>query len=132
MGRRQGHLPGEGDVGVGVGAPMLAWEWSQQRSWPGPSSTGGVGKLPLHRHLLGQSPPVLLLSLALSPARALTCSQPLAMLTHTTQPSTGNLPLQDRPFLILLPTFPHSRPQQGLVPSWCTIKFCWVEKLVSE
>ena len=47
MGRRQSHPPAEGEVGVGVGAPPLGWEWSQQartqlhrRRWKSTTSRG--------------------------------------------------------------------------------------------
>lgn len=130
VGRRQGHPPGDGEAGLGEGAPPLAWAWSQQGCWLGPSSTGEVGKAPPPQALIGSKsarPP----SLPSSPAQAPACSQPTAARAHTAQPSTGNPPPHDRQFLILLPTFPHSWASWP-GPSWYAIKVCWVKEFVSE
>lgn len=78
MGRRQGHPPGERDAGVGVGAPMLAWEWSQQGYWLGPSSTGGVGKVPPPQALIGPEPACSPAFTAIVTSTGTDCSQPPA------------------------------------------------------
>lgn len=71
MGRRQGHPPAEGDAGVGMGVPPLAWERSQQGCWLGPSSAGEVGKAPPPRALVGPKP-ACPPSVPSSPAQAVT------------------------------------------------------------
>lgn len=109
MGRRQGHSPGEEEAGLGVSAPLLVWEQGLQGTGWDPVPQGEPAKCYLQRPSLAQSLPVLLPSLPSSPAQALTCSRPAAMLTL--------LP-QDRPFLTLLPIFPDSWVQQDLAPSW--------------
>lgn len=110
MGRRQGLSPGEEEAGVGV--MPHCWVGSRDSRGTGwdPVPQGELAKCYLQRPPLAHSL-VVLPSLPLSSAQALACSQPAAMLTG--QLSRVTLLLQERPFLILLPTFPDSWVQQA-------------------
>lgn len=107
MGRRQSHPPGDREVGVGVGAPSLGWEWGQQGCWRGPSSAGRAGHVPSPEALLRPKPACPSACAASSSNTDIDRSQPAATLTHTTSLAPRTLPPQAGPWLIFLPNSPH-------------------------